>query len=264
MLELDGQRVFLDLADRALGFGQLQPNYEETRALVVHRRKPEWIVLPTAPHDQSLRHAEIDLALDERGRLSGRGSLRLTGHRALEKIDWQQRDSAARLQAWKDWLAEAYRDLQISDVQAVEAPEERQVTVTWSMVQREDEVLGDEVSLQPSIPLGPVAQPFVQPSSSRKTTVMFDFAYRDEVEVRLRWPEGWDVETMPSLARVQNAIGALTTNVELQESGRSLLFRRQFEITRRALNNKQEYDAARSLFAATEKNDAQALVLVQR
>ncbi len=264
MAELDGQRVFLDPTDRALSFGQLRPGYEATQALIPDRKKPDWITLPMTPHDQSLRHAEIDLGLDGRGRLSGKGTLLLTGQRALEKIDWQEKDTAARLQAWKDWLAEQYRDFQVSDVEAVEAPDERKLTVAWSMAQREEEVLGDEVSLKPSVPLGPIDQPFVQPASSRKTAVMFPFAYRDEVELRLHWPEGWNVESLPSLAALQSIVGALSTSVELKEGDRFLLYRRRLDVTRRTLGSKQEYEATRSLFAAAEKSDAQALVLVRR
>lgn len=38
--EIDGQRVFLDPSDRALGFGQLQASYEGTPAVLYDRKKP--------------------------------------------------------------------------------------------------------------------------------------------------------------------------------------------------------------------------------
>ena len=258
---LDGKLVYLDPSDRALGFGQIRATYERTPALIPRVGKPTGIVLPETSFDQNGRRAEIDLALDAQGRLSGQGSLLLTGHHAQEKID-RQESEAQRVQAWKDWLSGRFRDFQISNVKAVEAPDERKVTVNWSMAQREEEVLGDEVSLTPSAPLGPMVQPLVEPSSSRKTAVMFDFADREEVELRLRWPEGWKIESLPAPALVQSEVGALATTVLLKESERSLIYRRRLDVTRTTLGSKEEYEMAQSLFAVAEKNDARTLLLV--
>jgi transglutaminase-like putative cysteine protease len=262
-VDLDGKRAFLDPSDPTLGFARLQAGYEGMPALLFDPRKPETISLPETPFDENLRRAEIDLTLDEKGRLAGTGVLRLTGHHAWEKIGWQD-DEAKTLEAWKKWLAESYRDFQISDVKAVEKPDDSQVTVTWAMAQREEEVLGDEASLVPSAPLGPVAQPFVQPVASRQSSVLFDYPDRDEVELRLRWPEGWKVEGRPRETSVNNLTGALGLTVEMHEGDRSLVLKRRFDITRRELLTTQEYAAVRSLFAEAEKSDAQKLLLVRR
>ena len=263
MVELEGQRVFLDPADRALGFGQLRAGYEGSPALLHDSKKPELITLPETPFDRNLRRAEIDLALDEKGKLSGTGTLRLTGHHAWEKIGWQD-DEAKTLDAWKDWLAKSYRDFQISEVKAVEAPDEGQVTVTWSMAQREEEVLGDEASVVPSAPLGPLSQPFVQPASSRHSAVMFDYPDREEVELRLRWPEGWKVEGLPKPAAVTNVAGALAAGAELKEAERTVIYRRRVDITAKTLDTAPKYEAVRKLFGEVEKTDAQKLLLVRR
>jgi hypothetical protein len=263
MLELEGQRIFLDPSDRALGFGQLQASYEGTPALICDPKKPEGLVLPETSYDQNLRRAEIDLALDGQGRLAGTGTLRLTGQHAWQRIDWKD-DDAQTVQAWKDWLTENFRDFQISEVKAVESPDERQVTVTWSMAQREEEVLGDEARIIPSAPLGPRGQIFVQPASSRRTAVMFDFADREEVELRLRWPEGWRVETAPRSANMVSAVGALSTEMEVREAERTLVFKRRLDVNRRDFKTPKEYEALRSLFADLEKSDAQPVFLARR
>jgi transglutaminase-like putative cysteine protease len=260
-VDLEGKRVFLDPSDRALGFGQLRSGYEGTPALLFDAKKPERISLPESSADQNLRRAEIALALDEKGRLGGTGTLRLTGHHAWEKIDWRD-DEAATLKAWGDWLAESYRDFQISEIKALESPDENQVTVTWAMAQREEEVLGDEAEVVPSAPLGPMVQPLVQPVTSRRSAVMFDYPDRDEVELRLSWPEGWNVEGKPREAAVTNAAGTLA--VEVQQGERSVVVKRRLDVTRKTLATSQEYEAIRSLFAQTEKSDAQKLLLVRR
>jgi hypothetical protein len=263
MLDLDGQRTFLDPTDRALGFGQLRSVYEGTPALVVDAKKPEGVVLPEAAFDHNLRRAELDLALDEKGRLAGTGALRLTGHHAWQRIDWQE-DEAKTLAAWKDWLAERFRDYQISDVKAVEAPDEGKVTVTWAMAQREEEVLGDEATLVPAAPLGPIATPFVQAAASRRTGVLLDFADREEVELRLRWPEKWRIEAAPQARNLVNGGGALVTEIERKDAERTLVYRRRVDITKRAFNTSQEYEALRTFYAEREKNDAQSLLLARR
>ena len=262
-VELDGQRVFLDPADRALGFGQLRYGYEGTPALIHDAKKPEGIVLPATPFDQNLRRAEVELTLDEKGRLAGTGTLVLTGHHAWEKIDWKD-DEAQTIAAWKEWLTQSYRDFQIADVKAVEQPDERKVTVTWSLAQREEEALGDEATIGPAAPLGPMAQPFVQPASARRTGVSFDYPDREEVQLRLRWPEGWKVESRPKETAIASAAGAITTHTELKEGERTLVYTRRRDLPHRDFGTSQEYEAVRSLFTDLEKSDAQALLLVHR
>lgn len=263
MVELDGERIFIDPGDRTLGFGRLRAGYEGTSALVHDRKKPEQIVLPQTPFDQNLWRAEIELALDEQGRLAGSGTLLLTGHPAWERTGWRPSEAEA-LKAWEEWLAERYSDFRISDVKAVESIDERKVTVAWSLAQREEEVLGDEVTVSPSLPLGPRTQPFVQPASARRSGVMFDHAHREELELRLRWPEGWKVEGLPQGANLINAVGALFAMAELKEAERTLVYSRRLDITRRDLNTAGEYGAIRSLFGEAEKSDAQPVFLVRR
>jgi hypothetical protein len=52
--------------------------------------------------------------------------------------------------------------------------------------------------------------------------------------------------------------------VEVKPAERSLVYTRRVDVTRRALETSQQYDAVRSLFGDVEKSDAQALVLARR
>jgi hypothetical protein len=262
-VDLDGQRYYLDPSDRALAFGRIRSGYEGTPAILVDPKKPEVVILPETPFDQNDRRARIDLDLDAAGRLTGKGEMTFTGHHAWERTDWQE-DDAATLKAWTDWLGEELKGFQIADVAFEEKPDESTVRLHWSMTQREEEVLGDEATLTPSRPLGPTQQPFAQEASKRRSPVMFDFPDRDEVELRLRWPEGWKVETRPKPASSQGRAGALAVSVEVDEAGRSLVYRRRLDFLQRQLGTLQLYDEARKLFDLTEKSDAEALVLVRR
>lgn len=262
-VDLDGQRRYLDPSDRALAFGWLQAGYEGMPALIPDPKKPEGIVLPETPFDLSARRAAIELAVDTAGRLAGKGDLTYTGHHAWEKIDWKE-DAAATLTAWKEWLGDQYKSFRIDDVKIEEKADEQTVHVTWAMAQREEEVLGDELTLAPSRPLGPALQPFPQEASKRRSTVVFAFPDRDEVELRLSWPEGWKVESQPKPASSRNRVGELAVSVSLDEAGRALVYRRRLDMTRRELSSLQLYEEARSLFGQTEKSDAETLVLARR
>jgi hypothetical protein len=56
----------------------------------------------------------------------------------------------------------------------------------------------------------------------------------------------------------------LTTAVEVKAAERSLVYTRRVDVTSRALETSQQYEAIRSLFGDVEKSDAQALVLAKR
>jgi hypothetical protein len=258
IVEIDSKRILLDPSSPGLGFGQLRAGYEGTQALIFDT--VQQITLSETPFDRNLRRAEIDLSLGDDGRLTGRGTLTLTGIRAVERLRWKE-DEAQTLQAWKSWLEERYADFRISDLRAVESPDERKVTVAWSMAQREEEALGDEATLVPSAPLGPAHQPFLE--TERRLDVIFDSASRDEVELRLRWPAAWSLEGRPLPVKRAAPCGELTTSVELDAGQRTLVYRRRLDITRRKLSA-TDYEAVRGLFAEAAQNDAQKLTLVRR
>jgi len=262
MVKLDGQRLFLDPADRALGLGEIPPGYEGTPALVPIPSDPLGLVLPSIPFDENLRRSEVELSLDSGGRLSGTGVLMLTGHPAAEKME--EPAEARTAAAWKAWLAKSYRDFQIADVRTVEEPDERRVTVTWRLAQRQEEVLGDEVALTTSAPLGPRTQPFVQPASERQTSVGLDYPYREETTLHLCWPAGWTIEGRPREATIAAGAGTLAVHTELRDGEHILVSTRRLDLHERAFETPEEYAALRSLFGELEKSDAQPILLVRR
>jgi hypothetical protein len=167
------------------------------------------------------------------------------------------------VEAWQKRLEESYEGYTVSDVRVQESVEEEKVEVTWSLAQREEEVLGDEATLSPSLPLGPVKQPFHAEAASRVSPIVFDYADRDEVELTVRWPEGWQVDKLPKEVRHDTAAGAVVTTVEWPDGARSLTYRRRFDVKQRELG-KQQYGMVQALFARAEKNDAETLVLLRK
>jgi hypothetical protein len=261
--EIDGKRIFLDPADRALGFGQLPYELEGTIAVIPDRKKPESVALPEAPFDHNGRHAVLKLAVDPKGALAGTGTLLLTGQHATLRIGWKE-DAEKTATAWKQWLEKGLKDFTVTDVQVTESTEDPKVEVHWKMAQRSEEALGDEVSVLPSRPLGPTSQPFALPSAQRRSPVLFDFADRDEVELELTWPAGWKVERRPQPVTQESDAGALKTELEVKDAERSLTYHRRLDVTKKQIITLQGVDRMRALFSAVEKSDAESLVLVRR
>ncbi|HEX3525628.1 MAG TPA: DUF3857 domain-containing protein [Thermoanaerobaculia bacterium] len=262
-VDLAGERIFLDPADRNLGFGALSPWYEGTPAVLADPPKtPGVITLPASTAADNGRQVALDLSLDGGGRLAGTGTLTLTGQHAWREIH-PAGSAAETADSWKEWLAGRFKDFRIADVKVEESVDERRVRLTWSLAERDEAVLGDESTLAASRPLGPVSQPFVQPAAARQSPVVLSFAGTDEVELRLHWPEGWRIDAKPEPVRIENPVGALTVSLDAEAAGRTLTYHRRLEIRRKELGTVPEIEAVRSLFAAAEKSDAQALSLVR-
>ncbi|HYG63896.1 MAG TPA: DUF3857 and transglutaminase domain-containing protein [Thermoanaerobaculia bacterium] len=259
--EIDGQRVYLDPSDRTLAFGNLAPGLEGTPALLYDRKKPQPVILPTTRFEDHQRRAKVELGLDGEGRLAGRGTLELTGFHAWLRLDPQQ-EAAKVAESWKTWLGNAFEGYDVSDVQVKQEVDGQRLEVAWAMTQQEDEVLGDEVTLRPSLPFGPVQQPFT--ASRRLSPVLLAFADRDELELTLRWPEGWKPEALPKPLAHEGSVTEIAASVEVDEAARTLKYRRRMDIEQKFLQESRQYEEIQNLYTLTERHDAQGLVLVRR
>ena len=263
MIDLDGERVFLDPLDRDLGFGQLAPGFESMQALLHHKTRPEVIELPAAPAAANARRAEVTLTVGEGGGVAGTGTLSLTGHHAW--LDLSLRDgNADPAETWRKKLESSFDGYRVGEVEVADAQDRRTVTVTWTLDLREENVLGDETTLSPSLPVGPQAQPFTLPPERRRTPVQLPFADLEEVDLTVTWPEGWSIESAPPSLAERTPAGVAEQTVEIDEAGRKLIYRRRLEVSGVEFTNSDDYGALRNLIAVVAKADAQPLVLSVR
>lgn len=260
--QIDGQRVFLDPADRALGFGRLEPGYEGTLALVFDRQKPESIVLPEAPFGENLRRARLELTLDAGGRATGTGTLTLLGQAAWRRSRWTG-DAATSTEAWERWLRGQFQGFDVGNVVVAETLDDARVQVTWTLSQHPEEALGDQATLVASRPLGPVRQLF-PPGAKRLSAVVFEFGERSEVELVLHWAAGWQPEVLPRAWKHSTAAGAVETSVDVDGAGRTLVYRRRFDNAHRQAATAEQFHLVQALFEEAQKSDAQPLVLSRR
>ena len=261
--DIDGQPVLLDPSDRRIAFGKLQPGYEGTPALLFDSKAPQTITIPATPYEQNVRRADVDLVLDDAGRVTGTGTLVYEGHHARERMEWMG-DAEKTRKAWEDWMREAYPGFEVTPLEVVEDREGGRVTVKWSLAQREEEVLGDEASFRLSRPLSVADQPFSLPTESRRTPVLLEFPDRDHIRVRVSWPETWKIEVQPRAGKLESEAGALITKLEVGPDQRSIAYERTLDTRQREFATGKPYHELRTLYAAAEESDAQSLVLVRR
>jgi hypothetical protein len=260
--QIDGQRVYLDPADRALCFGHLEPGYEGTQAVLFEGDKPELITLPEAPFDQNLRRSRIELTVDASGRATGSGTLELRGNPAWQRTRWKGAfDSPAA--AWEEVLRKEFPTYDVAGVTISESLDEPRVTVAWTLAQHPEEALGDQETLIPSRPLGPARQPF-PPGVKRLSPVAFPFASREEVELTVHWAAGWSPEVLPAARQVETFAGAMVTRVDVDAANRTLTYHRRFDRAHWKTVTADQYRLIQHLYGEAEKSDAQALVLAHR
>lgn len=262
-VDVNGSRVFLDPSSPSLAFGRLRPYNEGQPTVTYDPKNPDVGELPTTPPEDHRREASIELTLDEEGRATGTGTLTLTGHHAYLNLDPEAADDEV-LADWTEWLEERYEGYEVSDVKVNPSVDSQTLEVTFAVTQRDEEVLGDEATLILARPLGPVDQPFDLPPERRRTPVQFSFADRDELEVTLTWPEGWEVDSAPQSFDRKTSVGTAAYTVETDEEARTLHLTRRLEIAKKYFPNSTEYTALRDLYELMEERDARAVVLVRR
>lgn len=258
-----GNGPFLDPVDRSLGAGRLAPGYEGTVALLHDPKTPETFTLPVTSFIAHQRNARLDLAVDADGRAAGKGEMLLKGHYAWAK-SFPRRTAKETEEYWQKWADEAMPGYKITGITVADKPDDATLKVTWAMAATEESVLGDEVSLNPSRPLGPEKQPFTVGEAERRSPVMMDHGGSETVETHLSWPKGWSLATPPQPTYTDAGIAAYRVESTLDPSGLSLTVRRKLEIRKREPADRVEFAALRNLFTEAEKRDAQTLVLARR
>ncbi len=256
----EGSPVDLDPSDQRLAPGRLSPVNEGVEALLLASGAPRVVRLHKTPAAGSARDATLEMALDDDGRLSGRGHLVLTGHHAwyfLRRRD----DGAAVADGWRQWLAERFEGFDVARPTVVESVEASRIEVEWSMLQHVADVLGDEASLQPSVPFGPIKQRYTLEPDDRKTPVRVSFADRDSLTLDLHWPPGWQLEIEPEPRQFGGSAGEVSVRLEVDAASHRLRYRRTLSINDTVFFPGPAYADLRALYAVAERHDAQPIVL---
>lgn len=261
-VDLPSGRAFLDPAERELAFGALSADVEGGQALLFDTRKPELVTLPSLAAEANRRRATLALAVDDEGQVGGTGEIVFTGHHAVTAIAAAEPSKLA--ETWQKWLKESLPGFQVDEVEATPAVEAGEMHLRWKMTQPLEEALGDEVTLLPTRPLGPVSQVFALPPAQRLTPVLLPFADRDEVSLELNFPAGWRVETLPPNVDIKNKAGSIHVTSTVDYALHVVHYERRIDVFARESSNREGYAQFQALYAAAERHDAKALALARR
>ena len=257
--EIDGETVYMDPSRKTLAFGALPSPYEESVMLRLDKKDPQPELSPVSVSTANRRTATLDLAIGEDGVTAGRGKVELTGHQARLYLDWKSTDEET-VTAWTELLADDFPGWDISDVEVDEQIDARRMEVRWQQRQRDEDVLGDEVSLVPARPLE-LDQPFTLPAERRASPVQMAFNKLDEVHLTVTWPEGWTVESIPeSLAYQNDEVGRLAVEVDADLASRKLTYHKVFERTKTEFIGDEAYRLIRGFYDKAAKSDAQEAI----
>jgi len=261
VLDLGGERFFLDPSDRSLRFGALQPSLQAVPCLLITKKSQEWTTTPQIPAQDSQHAVRLELAVDSEGGVAGDGSMKLTGNHAWRRTLWTENaDEAAN--AWTDWIEDRFEGYDVTKVQVDEKIETAEVDVAWHLSLRAEEVLGDEVAISVAAPLAVTANPFVLTPAKRRTPVLLSFPDVESVHLELSWSEGWILEGEPRLSNLKCSAGTLATSLEADENLRTLVLHRSLTVSKKEFVGNSAYGSLRRLYVRTVKNDGEELVLV--
>ncbi len=131
-VETGAERLFLDPTDATASFGHILPGFEGTPAVLYDYKKPAVITLPETPFTENRRTARVDLAVGEKGDVTGHGTLTLTGHHGWEMVGWKGSPEQAVV-GWKNWLGEQLKSFLVSDVKVREFVDDSKVEIEWRL-----------------------------------------------------------------------------------------------------------------------------------
>jgi hypothetical protein len=203
----------------------------------------------------------------------------LGGAHAWSRTRWREGETETR-EAWKKWLEEGFPDYAVAEVSyreivdpiapggagAADAPPRPappRVELEWTLKLREEKLLPDEVTVVPSQPLGPIRASNLFPAAGRRTPIHLAFADRDDVEVRVTWPEGWRVEASPRPVDYDSPAGGVVLSVEIDPEGRRAVAKRRIDVKQAVAGTREQVAAMKAAYAEFEKSDAQTLLLVR-
>ncbi|MEM1181338.1 MAG: DUF3857 domain-containing protein [Acidobacteriota bacterium] len=259
--EIDGATTYLDPNDPGNAVGTLLPFLEGTIAVNCQRKKDQALNLPTRPPASNQRKAHVKLAIDEEGQLSGEGSLVLGGHSAWRWLGVFE-DQEAAAEDWTKRLTEDFPGFLVGDLSVEEDVARQSVSLQFQLTQREEDVLGDEVSLGASRPLHKT-QPFSLPADKRRTPVQLSFGYSDQSTLEITWPEGWELDLLPDDVQHEGPAGAYAGTYTVDEATRHLKYSREFSLGSHQFIGDEAYEAVRSLYDVASTHDAHEVVWIQ-
>jgi hypothetical protein len=212
VVKLNGTEMYLDPGVPFCPFGMLSWEDTGVQGLMLNKEDAKWIKTPLPGPEESVQQRVAELTLDREGTLTGEVKVRFSGQEALRR----------RLNARNDDDAERKKDLEkeFKDSLPSTATVELGKIDDWKATSENFDVTakitipgfasatGKRLMLPVSVFAGSDAHPFTH--AKRIHPVYIRSAYTEVDQVRIKIPEGLQVETVPNPTTVPTEFADFT------------------------------------------------------
>ncbi|HET9838923.1 MAG TPA: transglutaminase-like domain-containing protein, partial [Candidatus Angelobacter sp.] len=212
-VKLNGSELFLDPGTKLCPFGMVAWMFSSTPALLLHPDGGNFVVIPTATAEKSVRRRIANLTLEADGSAHGEVTLQFTGNEALERrLDALGRDDTERRREMKQelsrWLPANARTepKEVDGWVSMEDPLVARFDVELpSFASVADRTMSVPANLFHSDTGGAFD------AQERKYPVYFPFTYEELDQVTIQPPKGYTVSQLPAAADTRLASTRLIT-----------------------------------------------------
>jgi len=256
----NGKELHLDPGTRFCPFGIVRWPRTSTAALRLNKNGGSFFMTPAPVSTGAVTRRNAELTLDEHGTLKGKINIQFNGQEAMSRrLAALEMDETGRNKDFEDdvksWLAPG-ADLKLEKVTGWESSEEPLVAAFMVEIAGYASMAGKRMLLPTGIFQAQQKNPFAH--SERVHPVYFHYPYQELDNIRIKLPEGYSLETMPSPRDENLSFGRIITTRGSQAG--ELFFGRGFQME--GLYFKQEnYSVVRDFFNKVQAADEEQAVL---
>jgi hypothetical protein len=212
--------MVFSVTPRHLYPGMLPSEEQAMAAIVTDPKTAVLMKTPVAPPDSSMEARSAKLKLSADGSLSGEVEEAFTGYRAEGYRQLLARQSPAQRQQWfRDQIVRMFPDAEVTDLKVANVEEpSKPVMVTYRMDAPDfAQVTGKRILFHPNAFHRSQAPLFS--ASERHYPIQFDFAWKENDQIRIELPAGYELENADNPGNVNfGDVGGYALTMAIQKS----------------------------------------------
>ncbi len=255
-----GRLLFFDPTDPHTPMGLLPQEEEGSQALLVAPDRGALLRMPSSPPEANHIQRRLDLSLAEDGTLAGRVEEEASGHAAAAyRNERQALTTGDYRKRMEDWVAGTGSGAQISALDVTEDSNDSvRVTVEFRTPRYAKSMRGTMLVVNTNVL--PVRNRIALSATTRQYPVQLNSRSFEET-MRMRLPEGFEVDEMPQPAQGKTAFGVHSSSCDARDG--YLTCRRSLTVMAAAIPV-GDYKEARGFFGRANGDGDGPLVLAKK
>jgi hypothetical protein len=260
VVPLDDEYLWLDPACRNCRFGELPFEDQGGTALIVKSDQGELTTSPESSFDQNRSESSWQIILNPDRSATGKVTIRAEGQEDLAfKNSLSELKPTKRKQALLGfisfWFVDA--DLNTYEFRNLEERDSSIYLIGDFTARRFGTETGGKLFLPVNFTVQRnISQTFSQ--KQRRFPVLFDHEFRNEDELSVRMPEGFEIDFLPPNVILNEDFGYFESSYEILDG--EILHRRVFE-RKELFVPAEEYERLKEFYDRTAKEDNQKIIL---